>query len=192
MTEDELREYQMWTMEDLQEYLLSTGKITDQNWLDNYLRPKFKEAFIHIARMAEDSLYKSSSVFEMYGLDFVIDEDTNIWFIECNPSPQMVGTSERKTNFLVQTVSDMFEIQYAYLRSRLQRVHKFIKAMEEKTLRGENVDYEQLRKDFDKINMNKLEPEFAIRPENSFTLIMDKNLEGADAYFGNLKKECVI
>ena len=142
--------------------------------------------------MAEDSLYKSSSVFEMFGLDFVMDEDTNIWLIECNPSPQMVGTNKRKTKFLTQLATDMFEVQYAYLRSRMKRVHAFIKDMEKRTVQGEELDYEKLKEQFEKINMNKLEKEFEISPNNSFTLIMDKNIKGPGAYFGHLKEECIL
>ena len=68
MNETELRDYQMWTMQDLTEYLLeivrfiisihyylcwyllSQGKIKDPKWLDNYLKPKFQESFIHTVR----------------------------------------------------------------------------------------------------------------------------------------------
>jgi len=160
--------------------------------LDNYLRPKFREAFIHIARMAEKSFYKSPSVFEMYGLDFVIDEETNIWFIECNPSPQMVGTSERKTNFLVQMIKDLFEVQFAYLRSRIKRVNNFVHAFEQRIKNGEKLNYSLLKHQFNnQININRLEPEFQISPENSFVLIMDKNIQGSSAYFNNLSHECI-
>jgi len=141
--------------------------------------------------MAENSFYKSPSVFEMYGLDFVIDEDTNIWFIECNPSPQMVGTSERKTNFLVQMVKDLFEIQFAYLRSRIKRVNQFVHSMEQRAKNGEKLDYSLLKKEFNKINVNKLEPEFQISQENSFVLILDKNIQGPAAYLNNLSGECI-
>lgn len=140
--------------------------------------------------MAEDSFYKSSSVFEMFGLDFVMDEDLNIWFIESNPSPQMVGTSVRKTDFLVQMAKDLFELQYAYLRSRMKRVFKFMSEMEAKAQNGEELDYVELRKDFDQVNINKLEPEFEVSQNNTFTLITDKNIKGSGAYLGNLNAEC--
>lgn len=141
--------------------------------------------------MAEDSFFKSSSVFEMYGLDFVIDENMDIWFIECNPSPQMVGTSERKTNFLVQMAKDLFEIQYAYLRSRMKRVQSFINEMEHRASKGEKMDYEKLRQDFDRTNINKLDEQFPISKTNRFNLITDKNIEGPKAYLGHLSPQCI-
>jgi len=140
--------------------------------------------------MSEAGLYKSSSLFEMFGLDFVMDEKTNIWLIECNPSPQLIGTTERKTNFLVQLLSDLFEVQYAYYRSRMKRIYKFFADIDGKLQKGKSLNYTTLAKQFDKINMNKLEKEFEISPNNSFTLIMDKNLKGSKAYFGYLSDEC--
>jgi len=193
MNEQELRDYQMWMMEDLQDYLLKTKKIKDDKWLENELRPKFQEAYIHLARMAEKSFYKSSSVFELYGLDFVLDENLDIWFIECNASPQLVGTNQKKTQFLSKMLSDMFDIQHAYLKSRMKRVYKFIRDMQTaiKADPEHNADYVQLRKEFDIVNQNRLEPEFEISPDNGFIKIMDKNLQGADAYFGHLQSECI-
>ena len=32
-------------------------------------------------------LIKKPSVFELFGLDFMLDEDLNLLFIECNASP---------------------------------------------------------------------------------------------------------
>jgi len=58
MTEEELRDYQMWTLEDLRDYLMEVNKIQDPNWLDNYLRPTFKKAFIHSVKMSEKSFWK--------------------------------------------------------------------------------------------------------------------------------------
>ena len=72
--------------------------------------------------MVEPHLYKSSSVFEMFGIDFVMDDNQKLWFIESNPSPQMNGTSPAKRELLYKTIVEMFEIEHAYLRSRWKRV----------------------------------------------------------------------
>jgi len=103
----------------------------------------------------------------------------------------LVGTNQKKAKFLYNMLSNMFEIQHAYFKSRMKRVFAFVKNMQERAKIEPDLDYEQLRKEFDLININKLEPEFKISPNNSFTLIMDKNIEGAGAYIGHLKEECV-
>jgi len=192
MTEDELRDYQMWLLEDLQDYLLKIGKIKDKTWIEKELRPKFIQAYVHLARMVEESFYKTSNVFELFGLDFVMDEDLNIWFIECNASPQLVGTNERKTQFLTKMLTDVFEIQYAYFRSRMTRAFKFIKEMKLEAEKNPAINYDEWKDKFDKtVDTNHLESQFQIPQDNSFTLIIDKNLQGSKAYFGNLGDDCI-
>jgi len=191
MTEQELRDYQMWTFERLEKYLLDSGKIKDTNWTANYLRPLFKKAFIHIVRMSEHAFLKESNVFEMFGLDFMLDDQLNLWFIECNSSPQLIGTNEYKTKFLVKMLTDMFEIQYAYYRSRMKRLYNMFKLMNTELEQFDEVDYDKWKGEYKQVVKNRLEPEFQISPENSWTLIIDKNLKGEAAYFGHLDAECI-
>lgn len=127
----------------------------------------------------------------MFGLDFILDENLNLWFIECNASPQLIGTNELKTAFLSKMLSDLFHIQYAYLRGRMKRVHLFMMRLSLMTLEHKEKNWSQLRKEFAEINKNKLEPEYPLPQNNSFTIIMDKSRTGPDAYFGLLDPECV-
>jgi len=192
VTEEELRDYQMWTLEDLQDYLLKTNKTSDKNWLDNHLRPKFQQAFAHLSRAVENSVSSLSSVYELYGLDFVMDENLDIWFIECNVAPQIVGTNTRKTQLLTKMIQDMFEIQLAYYRSRMTRTFNFINNILKQNEQESTIDYPQLKKQFDTtININKLEPAFKISKTNGFVLVADKNLPNQKAYLGNIKQECL-
>ena len=120
-----------------------------------------------------------------------MDENLNIWFIECNPSPQYVGTNERKTQFLTKMLTDMLKIQMAYYKSRMTRAFNFMNNIFKNHEKAEDIDYEVLRKEFEtKINTNYLEPQYKIGPDNGFKLIIDKNIQGEGAYFGILEKEC--
>jgi tubulin polyglutamylase TTLL1 len=191
MNETELRNYQMWTMEELAEEVYAMNKTTDKDWLNNYLRPQFQKAFIHVVRMSKYSFMKHSGIFEMFGLDFLLDDDLNLWFIECNASPQLIGTSELKTKFLTDMLTDMFDIQFAYLRSRMKRVHQFMQRFFKETASAKEIDWEPWREEFAIINQNKLEPEFPLRKNLTFTLIMDKSRKGKAAYFGLLDDDCI-
>jgi len=155
------------------------------------LRPKFKQAFAHLSRAIEDSIPQTSSVYELFGLDFVMDENLDIWFIECNVAPQLIGTNDRKTQLLTKMLQDMFEIQLAYYRSRMSRAFEFVNKILQENAKESTINYEKLRKEFDtRININKLEPAFSISKNNGFILVADKNLPEKDAYFGNLNQEC--
>jgi len=191
MNETELRNYQMWTMEELAEYVLENGQTTDPNWLDNYLRPQFKKAFIHVVRMSKKGFLKHSGVFEMFGLDFLMDDNLNLWFIECNASPQLIGTSDMKTAFLTNMLTDIFEIQFAYLRSRMMRVHRFMEKFFRQTAKKTKIDLDLWREEFAEINQNKLEPEFPLRANLTFSMVMDKSRPSKEAYFGFLDQDCI-
>jgi hypothetical protein len=41
--------------------------------------------------MSKNGFFKDSRGYEMFGLDFVLDENLNLWFIECNASPVLIG-----------------------------------------------------------------------------------------------------
>ena len=142
--------------------------------------------------MTQHAFWKGSNVFEMFGLDFMLDSDLNLWFIECNSSPQLVGTNEYKTTFLAQMLRDLFEIQYSFYKSRMSRILDVLKQMEEEGIKTGGIDYTKWRKKYIEAEKNRIESEYPIRSNNTFHIIMDMNLQGPEAYFGNLKSECVI
>lgn len=191
MNAEQLKNYQMWTFEKLKDYLLSVKKIDDPQWIDTYLRPSFYKAFIHSSRMSAHAFWPQSNVYEMFGLDFMLDDQLNLWFIECNSSPQLIGTNELKTNFLVTMLKDLFEIQYGYYKSRMRRILRVIKEMNDEIQAFGTVDYDVWRKNYADAARNRLEPEYEISKDNSFKIIMDLNIAGAGAYFGYLDEECV-
>ena len=141
--------------------------------------------------MSENTFLKQSNVFELFGLDFMLDNDLNLWFIEANSSPQLIGTSYYKFEFFRKTLMDMFEIQFKLFRSRMKRVFKVILKLNERLEENENTDLTDLQEDFKSGMTNRIDLEYQISEGNSFVPIIDKNYKGADAYFGLLQDECV-
>jgi len=189
MDEKELKEYILWDFEKLQEYLLEAKKISDPNWLNSYLRPAFHKAFIHLTRATSASYWKGSNVYALQGADFMLDDQLNLWFIESNPSPLLSGTT--KWRIYLSVVRDHFEVQYAYMKSRMKRALKVIKDMQAEIVSGEPVDYHSWREDFAEALKNRIEPEFEISENNSWVKIVDENIEGTGAYMNYLPQECL-
>jgi len=190
MTAQELRDYQMWTFERLGDYLYESGKVKSRDWVEKTLKPSFQEAFIHTVRMSAHAFWNQSNVYEMFGLDFMLDEDLNLWFIECNSSPQLIGTNDQKTKFLEEMLEDLFEIQYGLYRSRMQRILGVLKKVSRASAEDQVVDYTKWREEYAEASRNRFEPEYKIKKDNSFKLIMDMNKKGKDAFFGHLDDEC--
>lgn len=139
--------------------------------------------------MSEHAYLKKSNVFELFGLDFILDENLNLWFIECNASPVYQGTSVEKEIFQKTMLKDMFEIQFAYLRSRYQRIRKWGKKANEAKKKNDTIVNDGLREEFKVINRNKLEPEFKIKNNNTFTKIIDLTENDKKKAYNNMFDE---
>jgi len=187
MNADELKDYHLWDLEDLQNYLMETGKITDPNWLGNYLRPSFQKAYIHLIKISSEHFLQQSNVYELHGLDFMLDENLKLWFIESNPNPLLIGV---KPELIARMLIDLFEIQYAYYRSRMQRVLKIVHEMQGKIVNREEVDVDKYREMYQEASKNRLEPGYHISATNTFLLTLDDSLPGGEAYLGHLPAEC--
>jgi len=195
--EESLKDFQYWTLDELKEYLLEIGKITDSDWLDNYLRPEFKRAYIHILRATQKSFLKNSSLFGLMGMDFTMDDNLNIWFIEGNSRPKIGGLNipKRKYDNAVKMMSDLFDIIFGLLRSRLKRVilmiNKMSKIPKYRDRKLTRKDLVEEIKEFERISQNYFEEEFKPSKNNSWEIIIDENLPLTQRYFGYLQNECL-
>jgi len=57
--------------------------------------------------MSKDYLWKASNVFELFGLDFMLDDDLKVWFLECNSSPRLYFDTP---DFVTRMITDLMEI----------------------------------------------------------------------------------
>ena len=198
MTETELRDFQMWNFTRFHEYLMDVGKVNDENWLDNFLRPEIKKAMIHVMRMTQDKLLKANNIYQFTGLDFLLDDNMKLWFIEANIRPALSGTSSEKERFMINLVKDHFEITFGLLRSRMKRVIIFLNNLTE-TIPHEQIfssfkslpNFKQIKKEFNELNKNYFEPEFEVSKENGYQKVIDENLEDGEKYFNLLPEQCL-
>lgn len=142
--------------------------------------------------MSKHAYWKHSSVYEMFGLDFILDDNLQLWFIEANGSPQLIGTNPRKDKLMRATLTDLFEIEYAYLRSKLKRIFAVVHDYMKNLASGEPFDLEAMKVEFATANKNFLEPGVKISANNSWHKILDENLPGKSAYMGYLEDECIL
>jgi len=198
MNEVELRAFQTWTYERLQNYLLDKKLTTDPNWIENSLRQQMKEQMVHIMRMSQHAILRKATSYELFGCDFMLTEDLQLYFIEANTSPMMEATSPDREKILIKLMKDHFEVMFGLLRSRLKRVINYINNLLIE-LPSENIfydsvvvdDYAKRKLEFDAVNKNKMEPEYEISPDNGFQKVIDENLFGMERYAGYIPKECL-
>ena len=191
MDSDQLREFQMRTLDQFQEYLTKVDPVRYKDFVNTKLRTEFKRAYLHLAKMIQKKVSQRSTFFEIYGVDFVMDRNDKIYIVEVNPSPMMVGTSKRKTDLMVSLNRGMVKTVTAYLRSRFKRTSNFIRLNKDKIMAKQNLT--ELKTEFKKLDKNYLEPEYAGDLKDlSWEPVFDANKKGTPGYVnGLLTPECV-
>jgi len=197
-TYEELKDEQSWLFDKLQAYLLETGQITDTNWVDNYLRPECKKALVHLIRASQKNFLQRSTVFELYGVDFMLDDQLNLWFIEANAMPGLSKKNELLSNFEGTMLRDEFDIIFRLLRSRMKRIFNYVTKI---ISRGEAVrvgddkveikDLQAKIEEFKQVSRNHFEPEYEPLADSTFIKIVDENYSGTQRYSGLLSEECL-
>ena len=142
--------------------------------------------------MSEEQFLKHSGVFELFGLDFMLDNELKLWFIECNSSPQYIGTNKVKTEMLTTMLKDMFEIEYALLRSRTKRIMDLIKVYKQIPSKTE-ADTQKFVERYAFLNKNSFELEYQPSPTNSWHKIIDRMTiaDKKDQYMGLIHDDCI-
>jgi len=198
LTVEEIKEKSYWLYPQLHKYLEETGKVTDPEWIENYLRTEVKKAMIHLIRMGQDTLVKKSSLHELYGVDFMMDENLDLWFIEANARPLVEGWTPERNNYFNQMLVDSFEIVFGLLKSRTKRIVNYVNYLTQmsdewsyKNGGIEVTNLEQRRAEFRELAKNRFEPEFEPSSKNGFQKIIDENLSGVDRYMGLIDEECL-
>ena len=197
MNETEYDNLQMWNLTRFVSYLAEVGKVESIDWLDNYLRPQFQHAMQHLVRMTQHKFYPTSISYQLMGVDFMLDDDLNLWFIEANVGPELKEKPKEKETLVTTMILDMFEIVHAQLKSRLKRTIKYINWLDQSGLLTRDDDgkvkiskLEQRKQEFADITKNYLDEEFEIRSDNGWVKIIDENKEGLDRYNYMFGIEC--
>jgi len=180
----------------LQEYLRKQGMIVDAYWLDNYLRPQMQKAMIHLLRMSQDKFSKKSSIYELYAVDFVMDENLNLWFIDANSMPSLQGWTPDRVQFFNRMMSETFEIVSGLLKSRAKRIVGYINDLCAHESFGAEMNgiqiygLERRREEFKKLSSNYFEAEFEPSLSNGFVKIVDENYIGQEKYSSAFEPRC--
>jgi len=161
-------------------------------WLDKFFRTDVQKSMIHLVKMNDKNFLKHSGVFELFGLDFIMGEGGKLYLIDVRASPKFLFKNQVMTKYYGQLFKDLFEIQYAYLRSRVKRVRTLLPKIHATIAKDKAIEFSSMKKDFEKFNQNnKIEDEFSFNTTaNSFKLIYDKSL-GKKGSFGLLPEECL-
>jgi len=99
------------SFEDFQKYIDEYYNEANIN-LDTDLIPKMKESIIISFKAAEKYILKDNnkSQFEIFGYDFMIDEDFKVWLIEINTNPCLEESSKLLASLIPRMVDDALKL----------------------------------------------------------------------------------
>lgn len=105
---------QGWGYDQFEEYLVRNGYV-EKGWMDNVLRKEMKKYMLHIVRMNLGLMLKHPQVFELFGIDFILDKKLHLWFIEANLTPCVTEKNDMKRDLNSKVLQTIVDMQYAIM-----------------------------------------------------------------------------
>lgn len=72
--------------------------------------PRMKEIVLYSLASAQESIISRKNSHELYGYDFMVDENLNSWLLEINCSPSLEHSTVITTNLVKKMVSDLMKV----------------------------------------------------------------------------------
>ena len=69
---------------------------------------------------------RDSRFSEFIAIDFLLDDNLDIWLLEFNYNPQILSVTEDRIARNYKMIDDLLEIAFKYVQSRFNRVKSFI------------------------------------------------------------------
>ncbi|CAK80036.1 unnamed protein product (macronuclear) [Paramecium tetraurelia] len=178
-----------WNLEELQDILLQQGKIKSRNWLNEELYPQIMRKITHLFFSVEKYLLKDSRVGEFFGVDFILDDDLNLWIFECNRNPNFLAVTEGRKEKFGKLIPDMLEIQMQLVRSRYKRIRDFMYNTLLPAIKARQFQQQQekLKEEFLQLMKDRFEPEYKLSTSN----LAELAYIGDGQFNGYIKKECL-
>jgi len=90
----------------------------EATWVESFIRKPAKSILYHLAKAVEHKLLHHPGVFELFGVDLLLDSNLHLWFLEINKEPQLLDYPLKKKFQNVQMIKDMINIQFGILNGR--------------------------------------------------------------------------
>lgn len=98
----------MWSLEQFQKHLGET--FGDASLWESKVRPAIERATILSFKSAQDSIQNRKGSFDVYGLDFVLDTELNVWLLEINASPSMEHSTPITSRLCAEVAEDTIKV----------------------------------------------------------------------------------
>eukprot|EP01137_Pigoraptor_chileana_P006320 Opistho-2@3147 len=97
----------MWSSDQFKEYLTETKR---GSVYDEIVYPQMKQVAIWALQSAQDLIETRKNSFELYGVDFILDDQFRPWLVEVNSSPCLAASTPVTETLCAQVVEDTMKV----------------------------------------------------------------------------------
>ncbi|KRX01880.1 hypothetical protein PPERSA_05719 [Pseudocohnilembus persalinus] len=108
----------MWYQKDLKNYLLEQE---GEDIFSDKIYPNIKQAIIHTLECVQDQMEGKKNSIELFGYDFMLDDQYNSWLLECNSSPAMDYSTEVTEKLVKQQLEDTIKVLVDYREAKKKK-----------------------------------------------------------------------
>eukprot|EP00929_Paragymnodinium_shiwhaense_P091139 TRINITY_DN51181_c0_g1_i1.p1 TRINITY_DN51181_c0_g1~~TRINITY_DN51181_c0_g1_i1.p1 ORF type:complete len:1217 (+),score=198.04 TRINITY_DN51181_c0_g1_i1:163-3813(+) len=110
-----VKEETMWQADQMQAHLKAlgaerNGKAVEDPWTELIIPQMQAGVLRSLCAAAEAGVSQREASFELFGYDFMISEDLNVWLIEVNATPDLSPSTAITTDLVRDCLTDMVEI----------------------------------------------------------------------------------
>lgn len=137
-----LPSYNMWDRHQFESYLKEKGH---PNAFAKIIYPEIKQCITGAILLNQDNLDMRRNSFELYGADFMLDEEFRPWLIEINAKPALYASTPVTAVLCPQVLEDTVKVIIDLPRKRKANTGNFELLYREKVPRMPKVDKERLK-----------------------------------------------
>eukprot|EP00960_Hanusia_phi_P025130 738963-Hanusia_phi.AAC.1 len=104
---EQIKNSSMWDLQSFKSFLSSHDQ--QAAWEDKIL-PQMKRISKWALMCAQDMLENRKFSCEVYGYDFILDQDLNVWLLEVNASPDMSASTQVTERLTERVMEDMVKV----------------------------------------------------------------------------------
>ena len=77
------------------------------------MRPEMRKAMLHLMRMTSHDFLKHPDLFSYFGVDFLLDDDLHMWFLEIVDQPGLYGKTPKMDIVANETFTNLLNMEAA-------------------------------------------------------------------------------
>jgi len=131
--QDAWNEACMWDSDQFKDYLEKEGK--PDAWKD-LIYPQMMDIAVKISKCCQEEVIQRKNTFELFGADFILDENMRPWCIEVNSSPSMDTSTPATAKVVGSALSDMLKLVVDRKRDKKAEIGSWELAYKQQALKS--------------------------------------------------------